>query len=51
MRFAKPLAAALLLAASLPAAAQSRQETLLNTNWKFTKGEQPNGTRPGLNGA
>ncbi|AMR27398.1 beta-galactosidase [Hymenobacter psoromatis] len=51
MSFAKPLAAALLLAASLPAAAQSRQETLLKTNWKFTRGEQPNGTRPELNDA
>ena len=51
MPFAKPLATALLLAASLPAAAQSRQETLLNTNWKFTKGEQPNGARPELNDA
>jgi len=51
MPFAKPLAAALLLAASLPAAAQSRQGTLLNTNWKFTKGEQPNGAKPELNDA
>ena len=51
MPFAKPFAAALLLAASLPAAAQSRQETLLNTNWKFTKGEQPNGAKPELNDA
>ena len=45
----KNTAAALLLAASLPAAAQSRQETLLNTNWKFIKGEQPNGAKPELN--
>ena len=51
MPFAKPFTAALLLAASLPAAAQSRQETLLTTNWKFTKGEQPNGARPELNDA
>ncbi|WP_217278655.1 sugar-binding domain-containing protein [Hymenobacter sp. BRD67] len=43
--------AALLLAASLPAAAQSRQETLLNTNWKFTKGDQPDGAKPELNDA
>jgi len=51
MPFAKLLAAALLLAASLPAAAQSRQETLLTSNWKFTRGEQPNGAKPELNDA
>lgn len=51
MAFAKPLAAALLLAASLPAAAQGRQETLLTTNWKFTKGDQPDGAKPELNDA
>ncbi len=47
----KHAAAALLLAASLPAAAQSRQETLLNTNWKFTKGDQLDGAKPELNDA
>ncbi|MGI4734694.1 MAG: beta-galactosidase GalB [Janthinobacterium lividum] len=45
----KNAAAALLLAASLPAAAQSRQETLLTTDWKFTKGDQPDGAKPELN--
>ena len=51
MPFAKTLAAALLLAAALPAAAQSRQETLLDANWKFTKGDQPDGAKPDLNDA
>ena len=49
MSFAKNLAAALLLAASLPAAAQSRQETLLTSDWKFSKGDQPNGAKPDFN--
>ncbi|GAA4494485.1 beta-galactosidase GalB [Hymenobacter ginsengisoli] len=47
----KPLAAALLLATSLSAAAQSRQETLLTTDWKFSKGDQPNGAKPEFNDA
>ena len=47
----KLFAVALLLAASLPAAAQSRQETLLNTDWKFAKGEQSDGASPTLNDA
>ena len=47
MRCTSYLAAALLLAASLPGAAQSRQETLLTTNWKF----KPNGAKPDLNDA
>ena len=51
MPFSKSLAAALLLAAGLPAAAQSRQETLLTTNWKFTRGDQPDGAKPELNDA
>jgi beta-galactosidase len=51
MRLTPSLATALLLAASLPAAAQSRQETLLTTDWKFTKGDQPDGAKPELNDA
>jgi beta-galactosidase len=51
MRFTPSLATALLLAASLPATAQSRQETLLTTDWKFTKGDQPDGAKPELNDA
>jgi beta-galactosidase len=51
MPLTKNLAAALLLAASLPAAAQSRQETLLISNWKFTKGDQPDGAKPEFNDA
>jgi beta-galactosidase len=51
MPFPKHLTAALLLAASLPAAAQSRQETLLTSDWKFTKGDQPDGAKPELNDA
>ena len=51
MRVTPSLATALLLAASLPAAAQSRQETLLTTDWKFTKGDQPDGAKPEFNDA
>jgi beta-galactosidase len=51
MTFPKHLTAALLLAASLPAAAQTRQETLLTSGWKFTKGDQPDGAKPDLNDA
>ena len=51
MRIPPSLTTALLLAASLPAAAQSRQETLLNTSWKFTKGDQPDGAKPELDDA
>ncbi|RYY10155.1 MAG: hypothetical protein EOO36_21040 [Cytophagaceae bacterium] len=51
MPFPKHLTAALLLAASLPTAAQSRQETLLTSDWKFTKGDQPDGAKPELNDA
>jgi len=49
MPFPKHLTAALLLAATLPAAAQSRQETLLTSDWKFTKGDQPDGAKPDFN--
>jgi beta-galactosidase len=51
MRVTPSLATALLLSASLSAAAQARQETLLTTDWKFTKGDQPDGAKPELNDA
>ena len=34
-----------------PATAQTRQETLLTTNWKFSKGEQPDAAQPNFNDA
>ena len=40
----KTLAAALLLLVTWPAAAQARREYLLDTNWKFTKGDVPGAT-------
>ncbi|UOQ97646.1 DUF4982 domain-containing protein [Hymenobacter sp. 5317J-9] len=45
------VAALALLAPTLPAAAQARQEYLLTTDWKFTKGEQPNAAQPSFNDA
>jgi len=39
-------ALALLCVVSVPAAAQTRQETLLTTDWKFTKGDVPEASRP-----
>ncbi|RYY09011.1 MAG: beta-galactosidase, partial [Cytophagaceae bacterium] len=51
MPFLKHLPAALLLATALPAAAQTRQETLLTSDWKFTKGDQPDGAKPDFNDA
>ncbi|AIZ65458.1 beta-galactosidase (plasmid) [Hymenobacter sp. DG25B] len=43
---ARSLAAGLLLTACLTAQAQTRQEYLLTTNWKFAKGDQPNAALP-----
>lgn len=40
------LAAGLLLTASLSTLAQTRQEYLLTTDWKFAKGDQPNAASP-----
>ncbi|WP_210516538.1 beta-galactosidase GalB [Hymenobacter terricola] len=45
MSLKKLLAAALLLA-TLPAAAQSRHEYLLDSNWKFSKGDVPDAAKP-----
>ena len=42
----KPLTAALLLLANLPAPAQNRQEYLLDKDWKFSKGDVPNAADP-----
>ncbi|MFD1468802.1 beta-galactosidase GalB [Hymenobacter caeli] len=42
----KTLAAALLLLATRPAAAQARHEYLLDTDWKFAKGEIPDAANP-----
>ena len=39
-------ALALLCVVSVPAGAQTRQETLLTTDWKFTKGDVPEASRP-----
>ncbi|AHJ98311.1 beta-galactosidase GalB [Hymenobacter swuensis] len=39
-------ALALLCVVSVPAAAQTRQETLLTTDWKFTKGDVPEASQP-----
>ena len=42
----KTLAAALLLLATRPATAQARHEYLLDTGWKFAKGEIPDAANP-----
>ncbi|ALW83688.1 beta-galactosidase [Hymenobacter sedentarius] len=47
----KTLAAALVLLATLPATAQTRQEYLLDTNWKFTKGEVADAAAPAFQDA
>ncbi|UOQ73167.1 beta-galactosidase GalB [Hymenobacter cellulosilyticus] len=39
---------ALLLTLTNPAAAQSRQDILLTSNWKFTKGDVANAAQPGF---
>ncbi|GAB3859269.1 beta-galactosidase GalB [Hymenobacter terrigena] len=41
----------LCLVAARPAAAQTRQEYTLSSNWKFAKGEQPDAAKPGFNDA
>ncbi|QDA60266.1 beta-galactosidase GalB [Hymenobacter jejuensis] len=46
MRLSRCFAALLLLAATLPATAQSRKEYLLQTDWKFAKGDVPEAARP-----
>jgi beta-galactosidase len=47
----KTLAAALLLLAACPAMAQTRQAYLLDTNWKFLKGDVPDAATPGFQDA
>ncbi|OGX91594.1 beta-galactosidase GalB [Hymenobacter coccineus] len=47
----KFLAAALLLLAARPATAQSRHEYLLDTNWKFSKGDVPGAANPAFKDA
>ncbi len=47
----KTLAAALLLLAGRPAAAQTRHEYLLDTNWKFAKGDVPDAANPAFQDA
>ena len=47
----KSLAAALLLLATQPAAAQARREYLLDANWKFTKGDVPDAASPNFRDA
>lgn len=44
-------AAALLLATTLPLQAQIRQDYVLDTNWKFTKGDVPAAAEPGFKDA
>ncbi|HEX8327341.1 MAG TPA: beta-galactosidase GalB [Hymenobacter sp.] len=51
MHALKTLTAALLLLAARPAVAQTRQEYLLDTNWKFTKGDVPDAATPGFQDA
>ena len=45
------VAASLLLLTSQLALAQGRQEILLDTNWKFSKGDLPNAAQPAFNDA
>ena len=47
----RSLALLFCLAASRPASAQVRQEILLTTDWKFTKGDVPDAAKPGFNDA
>jgi beta-galactosidase len=47
----KVMAAVLLLAATCPAAAQTRHEYLLTSNWKFTKGDVPDAANPAFKDA
>ena len=51
--FVRSLVGGLLLCTAVgrPAAAQARQEMLLTTDWKFTKGDVPNAAQPTFNDA
>ncbi|UOQ53961.1 beta-galactosidase GalB [Hymenobacter cellulosivorans] len=48
MRFFSSVLLALVLTVAGPAAAQSRQDILLTSNWKFTKGDVANAAQPGF---